>query len=67
MSASRGGSEKKTGSFVLQVLIFHLVGSGWDGHSGNKHGWDQSHCLPSQSPTNHPPIFLAYQFFCTEN
>ena len=55
------------GSFVLQVLIFHLVGSGWDGHSGNKHGWDQSHCLPSQSPTNHPQIFLAYQFFCTEN
>ena len=54
-------------SFVLQILIFHLVGSGWDGHWGNKHGWDQSHCLPSQSPTNHPQIFLAYQFFCTEN
>ena len=29
----------RIGSFVLQVLIFHLVGSGWDGHSGNKHGW----------------------------
>ena len=45
------------GSFVLQVLIFHLVESVWDGHSGNKHRWDQSHCLPSQSPTNHPQIF----------
>ena len=59
--------DQRSGSFVLKVLIFHLVGSGWDGHSGNKHGWDQSHCLPSQSPTNHPQIFLTYQFFCTEN
>ena len=44
------------------------LGGIWVGWSfRKKHGWDQSHCLPSQSPTNHPRIFLAYQFFCTEN
>ena len=51
------------GSFLLHLLIVHLVGFWWDDHSRSQNWWDRSQQLPSQSPTNHPRVFFDIFLF----
>ena len=38
--------------------IFILLGFWWDDHSRPQMCWDRSQLLPSQTPTNHPSLFV---------
>ena len=51
-------TDKTGGSFVLHLPIFILLGFWWDDHSRPQMCWDRSQLLPSQTPTNHPSLFV---------
>ena len=56
-------STRYTGSFVLHLPIFHLLGFWWDDHSRPQMCWDRSQQLPSQTPTIHPSQFFWLNSF----